>query len=95
MTKLVRKPKLKGMIDKDDPLHGPEAAATGIAPTYVSVPVGNPVPQYSSTVIGSSTNYDPQGNCEGNSILNNHFINLLIPKSNIQSKKITKTSTRN
>lgn len=66
MTKLIRKPKLKGMIDKGDPLHGPEAAATGIAPTYVTVPVGPKVPQYSPTVIGSSTNYDPQGNCEGN-----------------------------
>lgn len=66
MTKLIRTPKLKGVIDRHDPLHGPEAAATGIAPSYVTVPDGSQVPQYSETVVGTSTKYDPQGNCDGN-----------------------------
>ena len=66
MTKLVRKLKLKGMIDKDDPLHSAKAAATGIAPTYITVPNGDKIPQYSPTVIGTSIKYDPQNNCEGN-----------------------------
>ena len=38
-----------------------------IAPTYVDVPGGGfKVPQYSKTVYGTSTNYDPPNNCEGN-----------------------------
>jgi hypothetical protein len=66
MTKLVRRPKLKGMIYADDPLHGLGGNVTDIAPNLVNTPSGTKVPQYAKTVVGTSTAYDPAGNCEGN-----------------------------
>ena len=66
MTKFVRRPKLKGMIYADDPLHGQWGDVADIAPYLVKTPSGTKVPPYSKTVIGTSTAYDPAINCEGN-----------------------------
>jgi len=37
-----------------------------IAPSYVEIPGGDKIPQYGPTVYGTSTRYDPPGNCKGN-----------------------------
>lgn len=66
MVTPVRRPKLRGMIYADDSLHGPGAGVKDVAPVLVQVPSGTPVAQYSPTVVGRSTAYDPAGNCEGN-----------------------------
>ncbi len=72
MKILQRKFKFSGLIHEDDVLHSAtlhfEQAETNriIAPNYINVPVGPAVPQYSPTVLGQSTEYDPSGNCEGN-----------------------------
>lgn len=66
MIKLMRRPKLRGMVYADDPLHGLGAGVKDIAPNLVETPSGTSVPQYAPTVTGRSTAYDPAGNCEGN-----------------------------
>lgn len=75
MIKLQREYKFSGTFHEDDAMHSPSlhaklAAANDadrvIAPTYVTVPVGDRVPQYSPTVVGTSTEYNPAGNCDGN-----------------------------
>ncbi|KGJ94902.1 hypothetical protein [Colwellia psychrerythraea] len=75
MVKLTRKYKLSGSFNDDDAMHSPSLHANQaidndtdrvVAPTYIQVPVGDPVPQYSATVVGESTEYNPSGNCNGN-----------------------------
>jgi len=60
--------RFKGMISNQD-RHSPQLHNELdylIAPKYVEVPDGYPVPQYSPTVYGTSTKYNPAGDCEGN-----------------------------
>ena len=61
--------KFSGRIAEDNVHHSIAVHAEHgytIAPTYVTVPDGSKVPQYSTTVYGRSTKYDPPNNCEGN-----------------------------
>ena len=61
--------KYSGRIAEDDVHHSVTLHAKNgytIAPIYVEVPVGDKVPQYSPTVYGTSTKYDPPNNCDGN-----------------------------
>lgn len=76
MVLLQRKYKLSGTFYEDDALHSPNLHAKLAAVNdadhlippykYINVPIGNPVPQYSPTVFGASTEYNPAGNCNGN-----------------------------
>ena len=75
IVQLQRKYKLSGTFHEDDAMHSPSLHAKlalandtnrVIAPAYVKVPVGDHVPQYSPTVFGGSTEYNPAGNCNGN-----------------------------
>jgi hypothetical protein len=81
MARPMRQFKFSGMIAPQDPFHQitrtmPGALAPDehyLAPVTVSVTITNPpptqvigVPQYSPTVFGGTTGYDPAGNCGGN-----------------------------
>jgi hypothetical protein len=71
MKEIQKRFKFSGSIHDDDVLHSVSLHAEPykeIAPYYVPVPVplGSRVPQYSPTIFGKSTKYNPSKNCEGN-----------------------------
>lgn len=67
MTSPLRAFKYKGMIPETDQAHQVhDDAARIIAPTWVQVPGGKYVPQYSPTIVGKSIEYDPPNDCNGN-----------------------------
>jgi hypothetical protein len=66
MVKLVRSPRLSGMIAADDVLHAVASdPGSVIAPTYVEVPGGKYVPQYAPTVVATTLAYAPATDCDG------------------------------
>lgn len=69
MKTIQKKFKFSGLIHDDDVVHSASLHAEQgkeIAPSYVKVPVGPEVPQYSPTIVGKSTGYNPSENCDGN-----------------------------
>jgi len=59
--------RFKGMISEKSERHAPELHQDHeIAPTYAETPDGKWIPKYGPTVYGTSTRYDPAGNCKGN-----------------------------
>ncbi len=75
MKEIQKRFKFSGMIHSDDVVHSCSLHAEQakksvpsiiIAPYYVLVPIGPNVPQYSPTIIGKSTEYNPSENCDGN-----------------------------
>jgi len=75
MKAIQKRFKFSGMIHSDDVVHSCSLHAEQgkksvpsiiIAPYYIPVPIGLNVPQYSPTIIGKSTEYNPSENCDGN-----------------------------
>lgn len=73
MKAIQKRFKFSGMIHSDDVVHSCSLHAEQdkknlplIAPYYIEVPIGPNVPQYSPTIIGKSTKYNPSENCDGN-----------------------------
>lgn len=69
MKEIQKRFKFSGVIHDDDVVHSCSLHAEQdkkISPHYVAVPVGPSVPQYSPTIIGKSTEYNPSENCDGN-----------------------------
>lgn len=54
--------RFKGMISSKR--HAPEELQ--VSPNYIKIPSGKWIPQYGPTVYGTSSRYDPAGNCKGN-----------------------------
>ena len=67
MVTLLRPYRTSGMAPADDCLLTEVVAdAEEVAPRYVHVPGGKKVAQYSPTVVGTSVQYDPAEDCDGN-----------------------------
>lgn len=69
MKEIQKQFKFSGLIHDDDLVHSASLHAEQgkeIAPSYVNVPVGPRVPQYSPTIIGELTAYNPSENCDAN-----------------------------
>jgi len=67
MLRANRHYKFSGRIADTNALHSLSLAVEQtIAPTYVTVPGGQKIPQYSPTVTDSNNQYAPATNCQGN-----------------------------